>query len=331
MSAARISAGLTAPMPRSRLLDAVALGRKVLVEAGAGFGKTVLADQHRESLGIGTVTLRLAPRDADPALLCATLLRSLRASRLSDLASAVEGRETLDEALDFLLDALAATTSQVLLVIDDAHHVLGTSAAAIVDRLGSDLPGQHHLMVVTRAMSAAAGVAWRTPGRVRIGVADLAFTCGEVQELLRSCFGATLPDHAVAILHHATGGWPAAVVLSAALVAAAADPLAEVYSLAGRASLLGWLVDDLVASLGPRERRALAQLSHLPLLSDRLAETVTGIPGLLAAVEEAGLPAPEGPPGWRRFPDPVAEHLRRAAPLDPETAAPLCTWRAVRT
>jgi ATP/maltotriose-dependent transcriptional regulator MalT len=241
MSAARISAGLTAPMPRSRLLDAVAVGRKVLVEAGAGFGKTVLADQHRESLGIGTVTLRLAPRDADPALLCATLLRSLRASRLSDLASAVEGRETLDEALDFLLDALAATTSQVLLVIDDAHHVLGTSAAAIVDRLGSDLPGQHHLMVVTRAMSAAAGVAWRTPGRVRIGVADLAFTCGEVQELLRSCFGATLPDHAVAILHHATGGWPAAVVLSAALVAAAADPWRRCTALLGeRLFWAGW-------------------------------------------------------------------------------------------
>src|SRR5579862_4251435 len=98
-------------MPRPRLLKAASGSRRMLVEAGAGFGKTVLADQHRRSLGVGTVTLRLAARDADPALLCGTLVRALRLSRLSDLLSAVEGSQTLDEAVDFLLDALAATTS----------------------------------------------------------------------------------------------------------------------------------------------------------------------------------------------------------------------------
>jgi DNA-binding SARP family transcriptional activator len=320
MPAARGRADLGGTILRLRLLKAVSESRQVLVEAGAGFGKTVLADQHRRSLGVGAVTLRLSSRDADPALLCGTLVRSLRASRLSDLVSAVEGSQTLDEALDFLLDALAATTSPVLLVIDDAHHVIGTAAETIVERVSLDLPAQHCLMVMARAMPGTAGVAWRSAGRVRIGAAELAFTVGEVADLLRSCFGVSAPDAAASELHRASGGWPAAVVLAAALVRAADDPAAEIYRLTGRASILGWLIDDLLGALGSRERQALARLSHLPLLSDRLAEVATGLPGLLAAAGQAGLPVPEGPPGWRRFPDPVAEYLRRAAPLDLETA-----------
>jgi ATP/maltotriose-dependent transcriptional regulator MalT len=48
-----LSSGLGRIVPRRRLLDALRAGRIGVVEAGAGYGKSVLAGQHARALTRG--------------------------------------------------------------------------------------------------------------------------------------------------------------------------------------------------------------------------------------------------------------------------------------
>src|ERR1700678_4293417 len=101
-----------APLPqqvvRDRLLDRLRSSPVTLVEAGAGYGKSVLAWQHQRDLDVATAFVPLGPPDDDPAVLVGSLRRALLASRLSDLAAAADVAEP-GAALERLLDTLAET------------------------------------------------------------------------------------------------------------------------------------------------------------------------------------------------------------------------------
>lgn len=296
---------------RPRLLDRLGRRRVAVIEAGGGFGKSVLAEQYRQSLGIGAAVVRLSPRESEPGLLTGTLFRSLRSARLSDLAAAMEGRDEPGDAVDRLLDALAASSGQILLVFDDAHH-LHAGAWGLLSRLAAEVPDPHRLVVLSRA-------ATPVPSGVRLGPSELAFSAAEIVAWFRLASGFECPDHAAAALAKATGGWPAALALAVARASASRDPLAEIYEIAHSPAHVGRLADDLLEILTPEDRRAVVQLAYLPLLSPRVANAVTGRPGLLARTAAAGLPMTQGLDGWVRFADPVAEHLRDLGPPEPAT------------
>jgi len=75
---------------RNRLLSQLRASSVALVEAGAGYGKSVLAWQYRRDLGVAAAFVPLGPPDDDPAILMGSLRRALLASKLSDLASATD-------------------------------------------------------------------------------------------------------------------------------------------------------------------------------------------------------------------------------------------------
>ncbi len=141
------------------------------MEAGAGYGKSVLARQYQQELGVATAFVPAGPPDDDPAVLMGSVRRALLASRLSDLTSATDVTDPA-AGVERLLDALAALPVPLLVVLDDAHHLRGAEAAGLVLRLARGLPAPHRLLVGrapagTRARTAAhaaAAAAW-TPGR----------------------------------------------------------------------------------------------------------------------------------------------------------------------
>src|SRR5579875_1358009 len=135
---------------RRRLIDRLQQSRVALIEAGAGYGKSVLAHQFRQSLEIGAPYVALGPPDRDIGVLIGSMRRALISARLSDLVAATEVEEPA-RWVERLLDALTATEDEILLIIDDAHHVRTPEAAALLLRLAAGLPPQHRLLVAGRS------------------------------------------------------------------------------------------------------------------------------------------------------------------------------------
>jgi DNA-binding SARP family transcriptional activator/ATP/maltotriose-dependent transcriptional regulator MalT len=290
-----------------------------VVEAGGGYGKSVLANQLRSQLAAPTARLALRPRDADPSLLPLALLHSLRAARLSDLAAAVEARSEPGAAVASLVEALAAYIEPVLLLVDDAHYLKGEGVEAL-NELFTSLPAPHRLVVLGRSVPISDGDGAEDGDVTRLSASDLAFSPEEIERYVFETAGLRVSDFAIATIRRVTGGWPAAVTLWAKAVASSGDAEGAVEALGAQRAGLGALVEPLLAELTSHEREMTYQLAHLPLLSAPAVGEITGLAGLYSRVEEVGLPLVEAAPGWARLADPVAEHLSAKRPLGPSLA-----------
>ena len=184
-----------------------------IVWAGGGWGKSALAAEYRDGLGIAAVEARLDAGDGAPDRLVGRLRRALwRAGRSDALAAVTEAMADPREAVEVLADALGAAEEPLLLIVDDVHHA-DAGAAALLGRLAADLPGHHRLLLLGRG--APAGLP-EPPDAVALDTADLASTPSEVVDLGAHQGGLELaPDEADGLLR-ATGGWAAAVVLATA-------------------------------------------------------------------------------------------------------------------
>ena len=208
--------------------------RLVVIQAGAGFGKsTLLAQAVRENrleqLGIDVV-LRVVQSDRDPAQL------------LGDLGTAL-GLSDGDVTVDRLADAVWGRAPEaVALVVDDAHRLEDAEAAWQVLRdLLERLPSNGHLVVSGRRPPRlpTARLLSRDEAIV-LGERDLAFDDDELAEMaaLRS-----IPEELAAELPR----WPALVTLTGAV---------------GRSASIDYLWDEVLRRLDDERRR-------LPVRRDR--------------------------------------------------------------
>ncbi len=160
---------------RSRLLAELLGGSVGVVEAGAGYGKSVLARQYQRELGVATAFVPVGPPDDDPALLMGSLRRSLATSRLSDLASATDVVDPAT-AVERLLDALAQLPVPLLVVLDDAHHLRQPQVTALVLRLARGLPAPHRLLITARRLAEALQPLRVLPAAAHLDTRALEFT-----------------------------------------------------------------------------------------------------------------------------------------------------------
>jgi DNA-binding SARP family transcriptional activator/ATP/maltotriose-dependent transcriptional regulator MalT len=291
---------------RPRLTEVIASSGVALVDAPGGYGKTALAQEVAERLGVPRVSAVLRTRTVEPAALVGELRRSLLGSGSSDLAGALgENSTPPDEAIDGLVGGLAERTEGIVLVVDEAHR-LGGDANQLVGDLAARMPDGHHLLVLGRGLDVDA-----PDGAVRLDAAALRFTDEEVAAVL----GPDTAPAVVARVVRATEGWPAAVAVAARL-ADEADGVPARLEQPGAA--LTELIDDLLAECEPTAVAAFGVLSHLPLLSPEVASCV-GSRAWDDAVA-AGLPLVAAERGWWDLPDPVREVLGARAPLRPDVA-----------
>ena len=304
-------------VPRPRLTSALAGATVAVVEAGGGYGKTTLARELAEELGIAGVLVELTPSDVDGRALLARCRVAFRRAGLTDLADAVSDPSAdPGELVDDLLRALAREQEPVLVTVDDAHHLREPDAGAVLSRLADALTRPHRLILLTRRVrDPLSGVAIR-PGTVHLGARELAFTDTEVAALVGGQAGGVGADGAapgiVQAILRASAGWPAAASL---LVDELTDDAASIPELeADRPALLSRLLDERLGGLRPDQRMAMRQLALLPLLSPSVVAEATGDEGLFDALVASGLPMTQAPGGWWRLPDPVRERLADPRP-----------------
>jgi ATP/maltotriose-dependent transcriptional regulator MalT/DNA-binding SARP family transcriptional activator len=304
--------GIPGYVRRERLIAPLRATRLALLEAGAGFGKSVLAEQLREALGIASVYVHLGPADADPALLIGSLRRSLRVAGQSDLLAATE-TYTPERWMERLLDAIADRPEPLLLIFDDAHHLRSAEAAALIVRLAQGLAPPHRLLIATRSLTGPLGAIWPAGDATALDSAALAFTIAEAGELIRSRVGFELDGQELLDMVESTQGWATALVLAAS--AYEGGPAGRPVRGPGGLDLIASPVSAILEGLSAGDQSALIQLAHLPFVSTGLVCELVGDSDAFDRLVSLAVPLVHTFAGRWELPGPVAEHLASLEPV----------------
>lgn len=210
-----------------RKLEQAGKFRLTAVVAGAGFGKTTHLAACAHSRGWAWYTVDGG--DASHLALARGIAGALR-ERLPALPDAVVPAgaggderslaESLAAALAGELELLL--DDDLVLVVDDAHELGDGPALRLLEGLIRFAPPEFHLVLSSRNELPFPISRLRGQGQVLdVDTSQLAFTVGEVAALLVGVLGSGADDLAGAV-HEAAGGWPAAVHLTADILASTA-------------------------------------------------------------------------------------------------------------
>ena len=306
---------------RPRLIDLCRDERVVVLEASAGYGKSVLASALVNVWGAVPVDVVLEHGGVSATLLASRLRTAVGRAGFVDAAGsmAASGQDPV-AAIDVMLDALSGESCAI--VIDDAHHAL-RDAAVLIDRIAARLAPPQRLVVAARQLPPGCE-RLRRADAVQLGAAELTLRPSETLEFCRSGFGLEVSAEDGRLLDEATGGWTAAAVLAMSRAKRSAQPLREIagLGLSGRGALtpVAPILDELISALG-YDGRALASIAPLSLLDRGVLAAVTGEDGFFDRAAGLGLPLTPAGGGWWTLPGPVRDHLGTLGRPDTEALA----------
>ena len=287
-------------MPRPRLieqLDRGATSKLTLVSAPAGFGKSRLLAEWlaRTSASAGedsAAWLALDSGDNDPVTFWSYVVAALRkvapgvgANELELLASPQP--PPIHMVLTTLLNDVAATGSDIVLVLDDYHLVDSLEIQNAMAFLLDHLPPRLHLVIASRADPAVPLARLRARGElVEVRAADLRFTPEEAAAYLNEVMGLELTAADVATLEARTEGWIAALQLAALSMQGREDVAGFIAGFAGDDRyIVDYLAEEVLQRQPGQVRDFLLHTSVLERLNGTLCDAVTEQGGGKAMLE----------------------------------------------
>ncbi len=292
-----------------------------VVVGGAGYGKSILAAEACDHLGVAAVMTALEPGGVSAGMLPLRLRSAAARVGLSDMAARMEQASAAGPAgvMDAMLESMAAQPAVV--VVDEIQNA-EPEAVSLLTRMAGQLASGQRLLLIGRDAPPALEPLRRDGSAAWLGSADLAMTADEVRALCHDGFGLPVSAADAERLRAATDGWTAAVVLAASRARSAGGRVLAVEQLTGGGvQVLTGLVDQILRTLPRRHQAAMIQAAHLPLLDDEIAQAATGVAGLLAAVGRAGLPFQDSGDGWVQPAGPVRDLLMARAAARPAVLA----------
>jgi LuxR family transcriptional regulator, maltose regulon positive regulatory protein len=312
-----------------------------LVSAPAGSGKTALLAQWAATgASPGPIAcLALGRDDAGPREFWSCVVASLGAANESLATLAPPPRGGLKPFLRVVLDALAAQSDPLVLVLDDLHLVNGPGLISDLEWFLESSPASLRMVIATRSDPLFRLQRLRVAGQMtEIRAADLAFTLDETTALLGPL---DLAPGDVEQLWRRTEGWAAGLKLAQLSLEGHDDPRAFVAGFAGGDNAVSdYLVSEVVAAQRPQTLQFLLRTSVAESLNGALADALTrGADGdhmlrelahrdaFVSATGEAG--------GWYRyhplFADVLRAELYRRLPGEaPELHRIAAEWHAQR-
>jgi LuxR family maltose regulon positive regulatory protein len=279
------------PLPRStavarpRLVARVQAGlrgRLTLVAAPAGFGKSTLLAQALQNVQ-RPAWVALDAGDNDPtrfwSYVCTALERASPGLGREALAILGAGSTETELATAALLNALAASSDQIVLVLDDYHLI---TSPAIHERVGFLLdyaPPQLHLVIASRVDPPLPLARWRARGElVELRAADLRFTPEEALQFFGETMGLDLDTEAAAALEARTEGWAAGLQLAALSLQGQADVRGFVAGFRGsHRHVVDYLAEEVLGRQPEHLRAFLLQTAVLDRLSGPLCDAVLDV------------------------------------------------------
>ena len=300
---------------RARLtakLDGLGSAALTLIVAPVGFGKTVLAEEwcRRRTSSVAWVSLDSA--DEDPARLwtyVATALERVHAGIGARTLSRLRapGAEVFD-AVDDLVNGLAAYGSEVVIVLDDLHAIRDEQCLAGLFRFVDRLPPTARVLATTRHDPPMRLGRLRANGLLgEIRASDLAFTPAEARALLVEQEGIALDDDDVARLVDRVEGWPAGLYLAALWLRGVDRPAEAARTFGGdHQQVADYLAGEVLDALPEPQRAFLLRAAVLERFSAAMCDAVLGRTGsatMIADLERSNvfLVSLDGRGTWFRF------------------------------
>ena len=273
-----LPSGLLLEPSRLQALDCIEQVPFVLVSAPAGFGKTTLVSQWLEQEKPVHAWLTLDHRDNAPALFWNAVASALArvnprfAIRESTLLAALEPGAAVDP-VTMLINRLAdysrtwQAPSRLVLVLDDFHLLDQQVLLEQIRRFIDFAPGFLRIVCISRLdppIRTAQLLARQQ--MVRLGPEVLRFDLALTRKFVQAR-RTDLSEEQMLQLHQRTGGWPAALQLSAL----SENPLSHVPG-PGQRALSDYLLEEVFAGLEPGLQGFLQDMSLLPLFSHEVAD-----------------------------------------------------------
>ena len=247
-----------------------------LVSAPAGFGKTTLLAQWLETVPetfrIGWFSLD----ESDNTLVrffsyTAAALQTADPSIGENFSALVEAHPelTADEVVSYLVNQVAASTQNILLVIDDTHVITAPEIHRAIEMLVSHLPANLRLVLAGRVDPSLPLARLRARGQlVEVRTADLRFNVDETGGFVDRFAGLSSPVSGLAdTLNSSTEGWAAGLQMTviawrAELQAQGGQPGEVLDRLVNELSgshryILDYLLDEVLNREQPRVREFL--------------------------------------------------------------------------
>ena len=324
---------------RPRLVErlrAATVREFVLVCAPAGFGKSTLLADWVQVDRRPVAWLSLDEGDNDPVRFWRHIAAAMDRARpgVAERASLLVGDPTSSSfmpAVTALVNDLAESAEDVVLVVDDYHLIHAQHVHRSVEFLLEHLPGSLRLVVASRSDPPLPLARLRARGQsAELRAADLRFTLAEATQLMAASTGLDLPEDVVVALGERTEGWVAGLQLAALSLQGRRDVEGFVAEFSGsHRYVLDYLTEEVLDRQPPDIRTFLLETSVLDRLSGALCDAVLERRDsqlLLESVERANLfllPL-DDERRWWRYHHLFADLLRsRLAREDPTRAAAL--------
>ena len=288
-------------VPRPRLIERLDRGtasKLTLVSAPAGFGKTTLLTEWLAAGPAAPADQRLAAwlsldrADNDPASFWTYVIAALRTAAPgvgeSTLALLQAPRPPpIETVLTALLNDLAATAAEIVLVLDDYHVIDASDVQDGMAFLLDHLPPGLHVVIASRTDPALPLARWRVRGElIETRAAELRFTPDEAAAYLNETVGLQLTAQHVAALEARTEGWIAALQLAALSMQGRDDVAGFIAGFAGDDRyVVDYLAEEVLQRQPEPIQAFLLQTSILGRLSGPLCDAVTGQGGGKATLE----------------------------------------------
>jgi LuxR family maltose regulon positive regulatory protein len=261
------------------ILDAGLSGRLAFVLAPAGFGKSTLLSQWRQSLQgrrIACAWVTLDEGDADPNQFLASLVIALSHAGIDIGELEIGARNSfayspVDLLLAKVVRLLADHGSRTVLILDDYHCVDHPEVNDMVSALARD-PTIDGLIVINSRSSPRLDVATliASGAALQIGPEHLRLNRDETSTILGV---GSQPDFASDV-YARTEGWPIAVQLARAQNGGM--PHSPYQAAENERIFASYLADEVLAKLNPDERQFLLMVSALERFNADLADVVCG-------------------------------------------------------
>ncbi len=194
-----------------------------IVSAPAGFGKTTLVSQWLRTVP-SSFRISWYSVDENDNTLIRFFSYIIAALNNADPSIGVDFFElaeahpdlTADELTSYMLNQIAASPVNLLLVIDDTHFITSPDIHQALAMLINHLPANLRLVLAGRVDPSMPLARLRARGQlVEIRTQDLRFNVDETQTLLKHTGRLTNPDNSIAeVLNRSTEGWAAGLQMT---------------------------------------------------------------------------------------------------------------------
>lgn len=260
--------------------------RLFLVTGGAGFGKTTLVAQWRQSLiqaGATVAWLSLSSDESRLEPFCANLVGALQQAGMTLEGVLLPGEDVSDlelkSFLSLLVNSLARINGDLYLIVDDFHRAADPRIGQLMQGLIERAPQNLHIALASRTAPALLLGRWRAMGELcRIDGTELSFSFREAYAYLRSHLDPDIEVDVARALYDKTDGWPIGLQLLA--ISLKANPRRKLSASAlqpNRLELEAYLAEDVLAELPPALLDFLQKISVLLRFNSTVAAQVTGV------------------------------------------------------